>query len=54
MTPDELLQHFKTRKAIAKAAAVTRQAVSLWFKTGLVPPRSAELLRRAMAPKKRA
>lgn len=54
MTTEEALKHFKTRAEIARVAMVTRQAVAQWFKLGLVPPRSAELLKRAMAPKKRA
>lgn len=53
MTTDEALKHFKTRTAIAQAAMVTRQAVAQWFKMGLVPARSAELLRRAMKPARR-
>jgi hypothetical protein len=44
MTTKELAQHFKTRTEIAEVAKVTRQAVAQWFKMGLVPRRSAELL----------
>jgi hypothetical protein len=54
MTTDEALQYFKTRKAIAEAALVSHQAVTKWFKLGLIPARSGELLRRAMKPKRRA
>ena len=54
MTTDEALAHFKTRNAIAEAALVSHQAVTKWFKLGLIPARSAELLRRAMKPRRRA
>jgi hypothetical protein len=46
MTTEELSKHFKTRAEIARVAMVTRQAVAQWFKMGLVPARSAELLER--------
>jgi len=49
MHPDTALAHFKTRDAIADAAAVSRQAVHQWFEAGLVPRRSALLLERASA-----
>ena len=51
--PDTALKHFKTRKAIAAAAAVSRQAVSVWFKEGLIPSRSAEILLRAMKSRRK-
>ena len=54
MDPAKLLKFFKTRKRIAEVAMVSRQAVAVWFKTGLVPKLSGELLRRAMQAKKRA
>jgi hypothetical protein len=53
--PDTALKHFKTRKAMAEAASVSRQAVSVWFKEGLIPDRSARILMRAMkSPRRRA
>jgi hypothetical protein len=48
MSTDEALAFFKTRDAIAEAASVTKQAVSLWFKSGWVPRRSAGILRKQM------
>jgi hypothetical protein len=44
MKPTTALKHYKTRKAMQDTAVVTRQAVSDWFKKGLIPRRSAELL----------
>lgn len=52
--PDRALLHFKTRAAIAKAAVVSRQAVSVWFKKGIIPARSAEVLLRVMGRRRRA
>lgn len=54
MDPSKLLKFFKTRKRMAAVAMVSRQAVAVWFKTGIVPRRSSELLRRAMQAKRRA
>lgn len=52
--PDSALKHFKTRKAIAEAAAVSRQAVSVWFKQGLIPDRSAKILLKAIKARRSA
>jgi hypothetical protein len=54
MTPDQFLEYFKTRTAMAQAALVSVQAVGRWFKKGRVPDRSALLLQQAMRPKRRA
>ncbi len=53
MTTEELSQHFKTRAEIARVAMVSRQAVAVWFKNGLVPRRSAELLERHIKARRR-
>lgn len=37
MTLDELLEHHKTKRAIAFAYNITPQAISHWFKLGYVP-----------------
>lgn len=44
MTPEKALKHYKSRGAMARVAMVSRQAVAQWFKSGVVPPRSAMLL----------
>lgn len=44
MKPETALRHFKTREAIQVAAGVTKQAVSQWFTTGVIPRRSAAML----------
>ena len=54
MSPEQYLQHFGTRQAMAKAALVTTQAVYLWFKEGKVPARSAAVLDRAIKEAEKA
>lgn len=37
MTPEQAIDHFKTRGALAKACEVTETAVYLWLKQGAIP-----------------
>lgn len=44
MDPQAALEFFKTRKLIASYTAVSKQAVSLWFKAGKIPVWAALIL----------
>lgn len=44
MKPLTALRHYKTRKRMGEVAHVSRQAIADWFKKGVIPKRSAELL----------
>ena len=37
LTPDDLLDHFGTQVAIARALGISEGAVSRWFTLGVVP-----------------
>jgi DNA-binding transcriptional regulator YdaS (Cro superfamily) len=37
MTPQDLLSHFKTQSAIAKALGCAQSSVSEWFDAGRIP-----------------
>lgn len=41
MKYDAALKHYKTNAALAAAAGVSKQAVTRWAKTGVVPEASA-------------
>lgn len=38
MTPDKVLKHFKTKRAIARALEITPPSVQEWFQKDMVPP----------------
>ena len=37
MTPEQAIEHYQTRGALAKACEVTEAAVYLWVKQGAIP-----------------
>lgn len=47
MKPQIALKYYGSREAMRRAAGVSKQAVSQWFKVGLVPTKSAIRLSQA-------
>ena len=38
MSPSEVVTHFGTQTAVAKALAISQPSVAMWVKRGRVPP----------------